>query len=106
MSLPEQLDQLVAHDLDDLLGGRKRGQHFGADGLGANVLDQVVDDVEVDVGFKQRHANLAQRFGDVLFGERALAAQILEGALQFICKVLKHSSNSSVPCARFGLRTP
>ncbi len=37
----EQCDQLVADDLDDLLGGRKRGEHLGSDGLDANVLDQV-----------------------------------------------------------------
>jgi hypothetical protein len=41
VSLPSNLDQLVAHNLDDLLGGRKRGQHFGAHGLGADVLDEV-----------------------------------------------------------------
>ena len=50
------------------------------------------DDVEVDVGLEQRHANLAQGFGNVFFGERALAAKGLEGALQFVCKVLKHRS--------------
>ena len=92
----QQLDQLVAHNLDDLLGGRERGQHFGAHGLGADVLDQVADDVEVDVGLEQRHADFAQGFGDVFFGQRALAAEVLEGALQFVCKVLKHRSNSSV----------
>ncbi len=74
--LAQQLDQLIAHDLDDLLGGRERGQHFGADGLGADVLDQLAHDVQVDVGLEQRHANLAQRLGDVFFGERALAAQM------------------------------
>ncbi len=94
--LAQQRDQLVADDLDDLLGGRKRGEHFGAHGLDADVLDQVARHVEVDVGFEQRHANLAQGLGDVLFGERALAAKGLEGALQFVCKVLKHRSTSSV----------
>ncbi len=79
--LAQQRDQLVADDLDDLLGGRERGQHFGADGLDADLLDQVADHVEVDVGFEQRHANLAQGVADVLFGERALAAKALEGAL-------------------------
>ena len=92
----EQRDQLVADDLDDLLGGRERGKHFGADGFLADVLDELVDDVEVDVGFKQGHADFAQRFGDVFFGERALAAKVLEDALQFVGKVLKHRSTTSV----------
>ncbi len=87
----QQRDQLVADDLDDLLGGRERGEDFGADGFDANLLDQVADDVEVDVGFEQRDANFAQGFGDVLFGERALAAKGLEGALEFVSKVFKHS---------------
>jgi hypothetical protein len=58
-----------------------------------------VHHVQVDVGLKQSHTNFAQRLGNVLFGERALAAQSLEGALQFICKGLKHNSSLSVPCA-------
>ena len=92
VSLPSSVDQLVADDLDDLLGGRERGKHFSADGFGADVLDEVVDDVEVDVGFEQGDADFAQGFGDVFFSERALAAKDLEGALQFVCKVLKHRS--------------
>ncbi len=86
----EHGDELVAHDFDDLFGGRERGEHFGADGLDADVLDEVADDVEVDVGFKQGYAKFAQSFSDVFFSERALAAEGLEGALQFVCEVFKH----------------
>ncbi len=35
----QSLDQFVAHDLDDLLARRKRGQHFLAHGLGLNAVD-------------------------------------------------------------------
>ncbi len=80
----EQRNQFVADDLDHLLGGRERGEHFAADGLLADVLDEVGDDLEVDVGFEQSDADLAQSFGDVFFGERALAAKALEDALQFV----------------------
>ena len=55
----EQGDELVANDLDDLLGGRERGEDFGSDGFDADLLDQVRDDVEVDVGLEQGYANLA-----------------------------------------------
>ena len=88
--LAQQRDQLVADDFDHLLGGRKRGEHLGSHGLHANLFDQLADHVEVDVGLKQRHANQAQGFGDVLFGERALAAKNLEGTLKFVCKGFKH----------------
>ena len=77
----EQSDQLVANDFDDLLGRRERGEDFSSDGLLADVLDEVGDDLEVDVGFKQGDANFAQGFGDVLFSERALAAKVFEDAL-------------------------
>jgi hypothetical protein len=63
VSLPEQRDQLVADDLDDLLGGRKSRKNFRPDGFHADLLDEVADHVEVDVGLEQRHANLAQSLG-------------------------------------------
>ena len=54
------------------------------------MLDEFGDDVEVDVGFEQGEADLAQGFGDVLFGEGALAAEGFEGALELFCEVFKH----------------
>ncbi len=96
VSLPRSVDEFVADDLDDLLGGREGGEHFGSDGLDADVLDEVADDVEVDVGFEQGDADFAQGFGDVFFSEGALAAEGLEGALEFVCEVFKHRSISSV----------
>ena len=79
--LAENLDQFVAHDLDDLLARRQRGQHFLPDRLGANLVDQLLDDFEVDVGLEQRQPNLAQRLVDVLLGELGLPAEGLERAL-------------------------
>ena len=102
VSLAEEFDELVADDLDDLLGGRERGKHLAANGFGADVLDELVDDVEVDVGFEQGDANLAQGFADVFFGEGALAAKGFKGPLQFFCEVFKHRSNSSVSRIRLG----
>ena len=81
----EDVDQLIANDLDHLLGGRQRGQHLLADSLLADVFDQLFDDFEVDIGFQQRHANFLERFADVLFGQRALPSQVLKGALQLVC---------------------
>src|ERR1700689_3859534 len=92
----EELDQLVANDLDDLLRRRERGKYLGANGFGADVLDEFVDDVEVDVGVELGDADFAEGFADVFFSERALAAECLEGPLQFFCKVLKHRSVLSV----------
>ena len=79
----QNLDQFVAQDLDDLFAGRERGHHFLADSLGANLVDELLDDLEVDVGFEQREANFAQRLVNVLLGERGLPAEGLECALEF-----------------------
>jgi hypothetical protein len=55
------------------------------------VLDEVGNDIEVDVSFEQGYADFTQGFGDVLFSERALAAEGFESALEFVCEVFKHS---------------
>src|SRR4051812_24413868 len=60
------------------------------------MLDELAHYVQVDVGFQKRHADFAQRLGHVLFGERALSAQVFKRPLQLISQVLKHRSNSSV----------
>ena len=80
----EHLDQFVADDLDDLLGGRERGEHFLAHGLFLDGFDELLDDPEMDVGFEQRHADLAQGGLHVLGREFALAAQVLEDPLQLV----------------------
>ncbi len=92
--LAEDGDQLVANNLDDLLGRRKRGHHFLADGLVANVVDQLLDDFKVDVGFEQRKADFAERLGDIFFSDGALSAQVLEGALQAFGEIFKHADYS------------
>ncbi len=71
-------------DLDDLLGGREGGGYLLAHGAGADVLDELGDDVEVDVGLEEGEADLAEGVGDVLVGDGALAAEILKGSLELI----------------------
>ena len=68
----ESFDQLIAQDLDDLLARRKRGRHLLADGLFLNVVDELLYDFEVDVGFEQRQTDLAQRLLNVFFIEDGL----------------------------------
>jgi hypothetical protein len=45
------------------------------------VVNKNLDHLEIDVGFEQGHADLAQGLFHVLFSELALAAEILECAL-------------------------
>jgi len=53
------------NQLDDHLPGRHRFQHFAADGLFPNLVDERLDDIERHVGFKQRAANFAHGLVDV-----------------------------------------
>ena len=46
-----------------------------------DVLDELLDDAEVDVGFEQGDADFAQSGFHVLGGELAFAAQVLENPL-------------------------
>ncbi len=38
----QSFDQFIAHDLDDLLARRKRGQHFLAHRLRLNAVDELL----------------------------------------------------------------
>ncbi len=71
----EQLDQLVANDLDDLLARRERGEHVLADGFDADALDEALDDLEIDVGFEKSHAHFAQGLLDILLRQPAVATE-------------------------------
>src|SRR5579875_1257887 len=86
----EDVHELVADDFDDLLGGGEGGGDLGAEGLGADVVDDLAGNREVDVSLEQRGADLAEGVVDVLVGEGALAAQVFEGALELVGKVFKH----------------
>ena len=81
-------------DFDDLLGGGEGGGDLGAEGPGADVLDELVDDGEVDVGLEQGETDLAEGLGDVLVGDGALAAEVFEGALELVGEVFKHTALS------------
>jgi hypothetical protein len=60
----------------------------------ADVLNELGDDGEVDVGLEEGEADLAEGVGDVLVGDGALAAEGLEGTLEFVAEVFKHTALS------------
>ena len=49
-----------------------------------DVLDEVADDLDVDVGLEQREADLAQRLFDIALGDPALALEFLENAFEAV----------------------
>ena len=78
----EQFGEFVGNDFDDLLAGLDAGDDFRAERLGFDALDEIARDLEIHVGFEQRHADFAQGVAGVGLGNFAEAAQILEGVLE------------------------
>ena len=70
-------------DFDDLLAGLDASDDFRAKGFGFDALDEIAGDLEIHVGFQQRHADFAERITRVGLGNLAEAAQIAEGVLEF-----------------------
>ena len=78
----EQVHEFVVDDFDDLLAGLDALDDFRADGLGFDALDEIAGDLEIHVGFQQRHADFAERVGDVGLGNFPEPAQVAKGVLE------------------------
>ena len=90
----EDLDQFLVDNADDLLGRCEAGEDFLAHGLDFHGLNQLLDDFEIDVGFKEGDADFAKGGFHVLRGETALATHIFEDALEFIGEIIEHGLES------------
>ena len=71
-------------DLHDLLARVEALQDVLAARALLDLGDEVLDDLEVDVGFEQREPDLAHRLRDLLVVEPALAAEVAEGVLELV----------------------
>ena len=69
---------MVVDDLDDLLPGRDAFQHHGAERFSLGLFDELLDHRQRHIGFQQRHPHLAHGRRDVVFGEGAMARQLVE----------------------------
>ena len=54
-----------------------------------NALDKVFGDGIVDIGFKERHADFAHAFLDILLCQLALAGHFAQSVLQFLGQAFK-----------------
>ena len=90
VGLPHQLDQLVVDDLDhDLTGGQTPG-HRLAERLFTHIVDELTHHGEGDVGLEEGHAHLAHRLLDVVLGQTALTAQIVQDIAETVLEILEH----------------
>ena len=78
----EQFREFVGNDFDDLLARLDAGDDFRTERLGLDALDEIARDLEIHVGFQQRHAHFAQGVADVALGNFSEAAQIAKGVLE------------------------
>ena len=78
----ERRHELLVHDLHDLLPRIEPGEQVAPDGSVADPRDEVLDDLEVDVGLEQREPDLAQGDVEVALGDLCLATQTICDALQ------------------------
>ena len=58
--------------------------------FGFDALDEIARDLEIHVGFEQRHAHFAEGVADVVFGNLAEAAQVAERVLELAAQRIEH----------------
>ena len=88
----EDRDELLVHDLDDLLRGVQRLRHLRARGAFLDPRDELPHHGQRDVRLEQGDANLAGGRVNVGLGQPSLAAQRGEDLGQPIGERLKHTS--------------
>ncbi len=81
---PHQRHQFIMHNLDDLLSRGDAVENLLSERPLLRLLNEILGDLVVDVGFQQRQPHLAQRIGNVLLRQLAVPAQVLEHRLQFL----------------------
>jgi len=84
-------DHLFVDDLHNLLSGIQAFENMLADRTLLDLADKILDDLEVDIGFKEREAHLTQGRVHIRLGQFPAPAQALKGGLQFFGKRLEHN---------------
>src|SRR5579862_1182529 len=83
--------QLGRDELYQVLFGRERSENFGAESLVLDVLDEIADDLDIDVGLEQRETDFAERIFDIALGDPALALEFFENSFEAVAERVKHA---------------
>lgn len=86
----EHLGKLVEHDLDDVLRRRERLHDLCGHAALLSLGDELLDNLKVNVGLEQRHANIAHGRSNIGLGQLALAAQAVKCVVEAIAQGIKH----------------
>src|SRR5262249_6853964 len=86
----EEREHLVPDNLDHLLGRSQAAQDFLIERALANAIDERLDDLEVDVGFEQRHPDFPEARLDRFFRQPSFAANRAEDILEAAAERVEH----------------
>lgn len=90
----EDCDELLVHNLDDLLTGVQRSGNLGAKRPRLDLGAEIADDRQCDVGIEQRNPNLADGLVNVGLAESPLAPKLLEGCAEAVGQRSEHGACS------------
>ena len=88
--LAQHDDQLVVHDLDELVARPHVGQRAHADGLGLHPLEEIAGEIEADVGLEEDAPDLPEPFLDGVFRKNAPPREIAERGVEFAGQLVEH----------------
>ncbi|MNY18512.1 hypothetical protein D3C86_1518930 [compost metagenome] len=86
-----QAFELGLDNFHERLARRQAARHFGADSALLDLVDEVLDHRQGDVGFEQSHTHFAQRIFNVVFGQLGLASHMAQRLRKTVGQVFKHS---------------
>ena len=101
-----QLHHLVPHHADHGLGGSQALQDILAGCARAHALEELLDDLEMDVGLEQGETDVAQRDVDVRLREGPVAAEVAEDALELVAERVEHDLADLKKAAGVAADTP
>ena len=100
-----QVDQFLMDDADKLVRGVEGLEDRLADGLFGDLGDEILGDLDADVGFQQGPLDQGQPFAHVRLGQPAAAAEGLDRRTEVFLKGFEHGYKGSVTAARSNRRT-
>ena len=88
--LAHERAELAMHEANERLAGREAADHFGAERLCPDRVDEMLHHRQRDIRLEQRDAHLAQRLLDVRLREARFAADVLDDARESRRQVFEH----------------
>jgi len=86
----EEVKEFVVTNFDHQFAGLEAFDDLLADGFLDDMVGEIVDDFEIDVGFEKGGADIAHGFADVFLADAAAAGEGTEDAGEFVGKGVEH----------------